>query len=102
MDLPLLGAALIVGISWGSHIWGHKPESIAPVAPCICHCECAATRAESSTVKLWFLLVILILSWIGFGLCWALCSSREVGVSSTAKGKGKKGVLGGSLALTLQ
>ena len=102
MDIPLLGATLLVGLSWGAQFWGSKPEARAAVAPCVCHCECASPPESSIGIKLWIAVILLVGSWICFFAVWLVASQRERNSSPIAKGKGKRGVLGGSLALTLQ
>ena len=102
MDLPLLGAAVALGISWGGHIWGQRPDVRPLTTPCICHCECASVSDNYPSLKLWILVALLAVSWIGFGIFWLQWTSRDKTLELPTKGKGKKGVTGSTLALTLQ
>ena len=102
MDLPLLGAVLLTGISWGAHLWGKKEEPAAINPPCACHCECIADKSEAYSIKVWLLVFALLFSWAIFGAYWIWVFTLRPAEISVPKGKGKRGVLGSELALTLK
>ena len=100
MDLGILGAAFVLGIAWGSQFWGGKVEKPLPT-PCVCHCDCtAASDSSSSWRELFICTAIGLCVIIGFVY---FASAHRPGLHlEYTKGKGRKGVLGGTQALTLQ
>ena len=100
MDVALLVAVLVIGFFWGSYVWGSKPEK-PTIAPCVCHCDCLANPSSGVGGRELFAWFTLGLSWLVFCghslYCWKVESAFE-----GTKGKGKRGVLGSNLALTLK
>ena len=101
MDWPFAGALVLLGASFGSSVGGANSHIKTGVPPCVCHCECVSEGESpagfglSSVIIAFLLVVIAVLSFLHW---WRYPSPQVI----EAKGKGKKGVLGGQAALTIQ